>query len=71
MGGPGSGRKKGSGKSGDPMLAKLSKRNASQDKTYSAMKSGKVKSAYSVGGLKKASKKQKLYTDKNGQTYMG
>lgn len=71
MGGPGSGRKKGSGKSADPMLDKIKKRNAAQDKTYAAMKSGKAKSAYSVGGLKRAAKKQKMYTDKNGQTYMG
>lgn len=71
MGGPGSGRKKGSGKSADPMLDKIKKRNSAQDKTYAAMKSGKAKSAYSAGSLKKTAKKQKMYVDKNGQTYMG
>ena len=53
MGGPGSGRKKGSKKIGDPMTARRMARNKAQDKTYKAMKSGKVPSAYSRSSLKK------------------
>jgi hypothetical protein len=72
MGGPGSGRKKGSGKGkvGDPMTARKIARNKAQDKTYKAMKSGKVPSAYSRGSLKKAAKKQKTFIGKDGVRYM-